>query len=52
MLSTILEIITGLFKAIPILNQWFTKTTEQKIEEGHQALDNEEQKLKDTGRPS
>ena len=51
MVQTILALILAVFKSIPYFDKWFSKTPQEKIEEGQAKLDQEQQDLKDSGRP-
>jgi hypothetical protein len=51
MLATILGLIQGFLQAIPILNRWFTKPTESKVEDAAVKARNELDEFKKTGRP-
>ncbi len=51
MLATILEIITGILKAIPIISKWFTKSPTQKVEDLHKDIDEQIDKSKKIRNP-
>lgn len=51
MWAAIIEIISGLIKAIPIFDRWFTKTTVEKQKEAQEDIDKEMDKIKNEGRP-
>jgi len=51
MVATILEILKGILAALPLLDRWFTKPTEEKVEEGAAAIDAKLDKEQETGRP-
>ena len=51
MFASIIEMLSGLFKAVPFFNKWFTKTAQQKIDNRVEDTHESVTKTKKTGRP-
>lgn len=52
MFASIIEAILAFLKAIPIFQKYFPPTsTEQKVQEGQNTIDDEIKKINETGRP-
>lgn len=51
MIATIIELLKEFLVVIPIINKWFTKTTESKIEDVDKGVSQEQDNFKKTGRP-
>lgn len=49
--KAIVELLLGLIQAIPILDKWFNKSTEAKVEDSKKDIDNEKKEFEETGRP-
>lgn len=52
MIATILEFLMSVFKAIPIVSDWFKKDQLEKDRLAREAVDKEHHKNEESGRPS
>ena len=50
-LTALLGILEGLLKAVPYFHRWFSKPTQDKIDEAKEDLDKDEEHFRRTGRP-